>query len=88
MSRSKLCIRFKNQSFYLDAFETLSLTIMSLPKTVLMKSANGDIEIPTIGFGTWAAGDTSWCYDATLKALRAGYRHLDCAWNYGVSHSC
>ena len=30
-------------------------------------------------------GGTGWCKDATLEALKAGYRHLDCAWMYGVS---
>ena len=58
---------------------------MTLPKSLRMKTAKGDIEVPSPGFGTWAFGDTSWCYNATLTALSAGYRHLDCAWNYGVS---
>lgn len=57
---------------------------MALPKTVKMKSVNGHIEVPTVGFGTWAPGNTGWCGDATLHAIKAGYRHLDCAWNYGV----
>ena len=46
---------------------------MSLPKTVAMRSAEGDIDVPTIGFGTWAFGEMGWCYDATLSALEAGY---------------
>ena len=58
---------------------------MSLPKVLSMKSVNGDISVPAVGFGTWASGDKSWCYEATLNALKAGYRHIDCAWNYGVS---
>ncbi|KAI9761257.1 MAG: hypothetical protein M4579_001177 [Chaenotheca gracillima] len=29
-------------------------------------------------------GGTGWCKEATLAALKAGYRHLDCAWKYGV----
>lgn len=58
---------------------------MALPKTLKMKSIEGHIEIPTVGFGTWAFGDNSWCSDATLHAIQAGYRHLDCAWHYGVS---
>lgn len=29
-------------------------------------------------------GETTWCETATLTALRSGYRHLDCAWRYGV----
>jgi diketogulonate reductase-like aldo/keto reductase len=77
---------------------------MSLPKTFTIKAAGGKtLEIPSIGFGTWASGsfllkdsmryiidncvgNTGWAKDATLEALRAGYRHLDCAWMYGVSY--
>jgi diketogulonate reductase-like aldo/keto reductase len=44
------------------------------------------IQIPSIGFGTWAAGSENWCKNAVLAALKAGYRHIDCAWSYGVSH--
>lgn len=40
-----------------------------------------------VGYGTWASGDTSWAKDATLAALKAGYRHLDCAWAYGVDEA-
>lgn len=75
---------------------------MSLPTNFLMRAANGKtVEIPSVGFGTWAAGmslseerqastdiylgGTGWCKDATLAALKAGYRHLDCAWMYGVN---
>lgn len=58
---------------------------MFLPKTFPIKAADGKtIQIPSVGFGTWAAGGTGWCKDATLEALKAGYRHLDCAWMYGV----
>lgn len=61
---------------------------MSLP-THFDLSAKGDktIKIPSVGYGTWAAGDKSWAKDATLSALKAGYRHLDCAWMYGVDGS-
>jgi D-xylose reductase len=38
--------------------------------------------IPKVGFGTWKlARDT--CAAAVLGAIRAGYRHLDCAADYG-----
>ena len=57
---------------------------MPLPKHKAMKSAQGDLSVPVVGFGTWASSDTSWCQEATLSALRAGYRHIDCAWHYGV----
>lgn len=51
---------------------------------MVMKSAGGEIHVPRVGFGTYAAGDNNWCYDATLQALKVGYRHIDCAWHYGV----
>jgi diketogulonate reductase-like aldo/keto reductase len=42
---------------------------------------NNGVEIPALGFGTFAnvlvAGET---HAAVLAALDAGYRHLDCAW--------
>lgn len=58
---------------------------MSLPKTFALKAANGKtIDIPTVGYGTWASGETSWAKDSTLTALEAGYRHIDGAWMYGV----
>lgn len=66
---------------------TAPLESMSLPKTLPMKTSAGEIPVPVVGFGTWAAGDTNWCYEATLAALQAGCRHLDCAWHYGVKRS-
>lgn len=60
---------------------------MALPKTFPLRASGGEIAVPAVGFGTWAAGSTNWCYEATLTALKAGYRHLDCAWNYGVRGS-
>ncbi|SMQ46819.1 unnamed protein product [Zymoseptoria tritici ST99CH_3D7] len=58
---------------------------MSLPKTFDLKAANGKtIAIPSVGYGTWASGGHGWAKDAVLEALKAGYRHLDCAWMYGV----
>lgn len=58
---------------------------LPLPKTLPMRIAGGKtIQIPSAGFGTWADEDPKWCKEATLKALKAGYRHLDCAWKYGV----
>ena len=58
---------------------------MSLPETLMMEAAQGPIPVPVVGFGTWDAGESSWCEEAVLAALNAGYRHLDCAWMYGVS---
>ncbi len=61
---------------------------MSLPKSFPLKSSNGkSIQIPSVGFGTWASGETSWAKDSVLQALQAGYRHLDCAWMYGVDEA-
>jgi len=34
---------------------------------------------------TTLAGNSAWCKDSILEALKAGYRHLDCAWAYGVN---
>ncbi|GAB7361434.1 hypothetical protein MBLNU230_g1490t1 [Neophaeotheca triangularis] len=56
---------------------------MSLPKTLPLQAANNTtIQIPSVGYGT--AGHKGTAKDATLTALRMGYRHLDCAWIYGV----
>lgn len=58
---------------------------MSLPKFFPIRAANGTtIQIPSVGYGTYAAGETKWAKDAVLAALKEGYRHLDCAWIYGV----
>lgn len=43
---------------------------------------NSELEIPTIGFGTWQLqGDVA--YESTLNALEAGYKHIDTAEIYG-----
>lgn len=39
------------------------------------------VEIPSIGFGTWQISKED-AYDATLMALKAGYRHIDTALAY------
>ena len=39
-------------------------------------------KIPEVGFGLWKV-DTSVCADTTYEAIKAGYRHLDCAADYG-----
>ena len=58
---------------------------MALPRSFPLKiKDNKTVQIPAVGYGTWASGDVSWAKDATVTALKAGYRHLDCAWMYGV----
>ncbi|TKA67780.1 hypothetical protein B0A55_06863 [Friedmanniomyces simplex] len=61
---------------------------MSLPKSFSLRAAGGKtIQIPSVGYGTWASGENSWAKDAVVTALKAGYRHLDCAWMYGVDEA-
>ena len=65
---------------------------MSLPKSIPIRLAGGKTaEMPTVGFGTWAfeGGPTDpanpqWIKKALNWAYNAGYRHLECAWFYGV----
>ncbi|OQU97572.1 hypothetical protein CLAIMM_03485 isoform 2 [Cladophialophora immunda] len=58
---------------------------MTLPTHFPLAVAGGKtVQIPSVGFGTWGGGNPAWCKAATLTALKQGYRHLDCAWMYGV----
>ncbi len=50
------------------------------------KLYNG-VEIPKIGFGTWQIKDGDEAYNATLFALKNGYRHIDTAYDYGNEKS-
>ena len=52
-----------------------------LVKTPELRLAN-NVLIPQLGFGTWGLGRSG--TKAILHALRAGYRHLDTADNYGT----
>ncbi|KAM0543973.1 hypothetical protein ACHAPJ_012068 [Fusarium lateritium] len=50
-----------------------------------MRVANNKfVQVPSVGFGTFATDNPDWCTDAVAAALKAGYRHLDTAWEYGV----
>ena len=42
---------------------------------------NGDV-LPSLGLGTWLSKKHE-AYNAVLEAIRAGYRHIDCAYIYG-----
>jgi len=48
--------------------------------------SNG-VEIPAIGFGTWQTPDDEVGYNAVMKALACGYRHIDTAAIYGNESS-
>jgi len=44
---------------------------------------NNGVEMPALGFGTFAnEGSVGETHKAVVEALKAGYRHLDCAWYY------
>jgi diketogulonate reductase-like aldo/keto reductase len=48
-----------------------------------MISLNNGVEMPALGFGTFAnEGSKGETHKAVVCALDAGYRHLDCAWFY------
>lgn len=49
-----------------------------------IKLHNG-IDIPMIGLGTWKSKDHE-AYEAVLKAIEVGYRHIDTAAIYGNEH--
>lgn len=52
-------------------------------KSPVLKLSNG-VEFPALGFGTFAVeGSVGETHKAVVAALKAGYRHLDCAWFYG-----
>jgi 2,5-diketo-D-gluconate reductase B len=55
-----------------------------MPSTSPTLTAHG-AAIPAIGFGTSQLGGRA--AEAVAAALKAGYRHLDCAWKYGTERS-
>ncbi|KAF2191066.1 aldehyde reductase 1 [Zopfia rhizophila CBS 207.26] len=55
----------------------------SPPANIKTFTLNNGVQIPAIGFGTFAnEGARGETYRAVLHALKTGYRHLDCAWFY------
>lgn len=48
---------------------------------------NNGVTIPCVGFGTWQTPNDQVGYDAVLKALEVGYRHIDTAQLYGNEES-
>ena len=42
---------------------------------------NNGLSIPSVGLGTWQSPKGQ-VRDAVCAALKAGYRHIDCAWGY------
>lgn len=50
-------------------------------KEETFKLYNG-VEIPSVGFGTWQIPNGEVAYNSTLAALKAGYRHIDTAYDY------
>ncbi|WP_040156822.1 aldo/keto reductase [Mobilicoccus massiliensis] len=50
--------------------------------TLSLRSGDGTIEIPQLGFGTWEIPDEE-VTDCVLAALKAGYRSIDTAAFYG-----
>jgi 2,5-diketo-D-gluconate reductase A len=54
---------------------------MTDPHEVPAVTLPGDVVMPMVGFGTWPMRGHQAC-EATLEALRAGYRHIDTATMY------
>jgi diketogulonate reductase-like aldo/keto reductase len=56
---------------------------MSYSKAVKLSSG---YSMPTVGFGTWDAVESQRgaLLEATLAALKTGYRSIDTAWVYGT----
>jgi len=56
---------------------------MAPTSTTKSFTLNNGVQIPAIGFGTFAnEGAKGETYRAVSHALKTGYRHLDCAWFY------
>jgi len=44
-----------------------------------MSALNNGLKMPSVGLGTWKATGDGEVKAAVMKALKVGYRHIDCA---------
>ncbi|XP_053384414.1 aldo-keto reductase family 1 member B7-like isoform X2 [Mercenaria mercenaria] len=72
----------RNLRVFKELTDHFNMDLQTLPLT------NGTGSIPTIGLGTFTVfgqrGKPEEVEAATSAAVDAGYRHFDCAWNYGT----
>ncbi|MCQ2412164.1 MAG: aldo/keto reductase [Sphaerochaetaceae bacterium] len=57
--------------------------MQNLTKVTDTYTLSNGYQIPCVGFGTWQSPDGETAYNATMAALKAGYRHIDTAAGYG-----
>ncbi|KAF4616212.1 hypothetical protein G7Y89_g15195 [Cudoniella acicularis] len=61
----------------------INIPVFKMAKAIPMLKLNNGVEMPALGFGTFAdelvEGESK---VAVIAALDVGYRHLDCAWYY------
>ena len=68
----------KKVSIIIPAMSPSALTKLPLP----LSAAKGADSIPSVGFGCWKVPRDA-AADVVFKVIEAGYRHLDCAADYG-----
>lgn len=72
----------RHQSNYNFSYKYFHTTSIMNSIDFKLPLSNG-VKIPALGFGTFAnEGVKGETHKAVVHALRAGYRHLDCAWFY------
>ena len=57
---------------------TAALAMLMIEPLTLRSGA----KMPVVGLGTWKIPREA-CKETVLEAIRTGYRHLDCACDYG-----